>query len=80
MKATAKVGEEITIPSIVVADNCDTQEDCITYTYVSYGNFLKYMVYDTYKFEQAGEHVFTFTAWDKNSNWTAVKYTVMVTE
>lgn len=80
VKATAKVGEEITIPTMVVTDNCDVQDDCITYTYVSYGNFLKYMVYDTYKFEQAGEHVFTFTAWDKNSNCTTVKYTVMVTE
>jgi hypothetical protein len=80
MKATAKVGEEITLPKMVISDNCTLVEDCTSYVYVSYGNFLKYMVYETYVFEEEGEHVFTYAVWDAQSNCTTVKYTVMVTK
>ncbi|MBE7082970.1 MAG: hypothetical protein E7373_00020 [Clostridiales bacterium] len=76
MKATVKVGEEITIPKMTVTDNYSTEDKMITYTYVSYGNFLKRLVYDTWKFESVGVYEFTFTAWDEQSNCTTVKYVV----
>lgn len=77
IKATASVGEEIALPEAEISDN-DTATDKITsYVYVVKGNYEKKLVSGSYKFEEAGEYVIRYVAYDKNQNYTVVEFTVV---
>ena len=77
VKTTVKVGEEISLPKAEITDN-DTPADKITaYIYVIKGNYQKKLISETYKFEEAGEYVIRYVAYDKNQNYTVVEFTVI---
>lgn len=76
IKEKVKVGAEIKLPTYTFTDNVSGQEQCLGYVYVSYGNFRKKLVYETYKFEEAGTYVFTYTVWDGATNYTTREFVV----
>ena len=77
IKATVKVGQEITLPKAKITDNDTSAEEITSYVYVVKGNNQKKLLGDTYKFTEAGEYKIRYSAYDKNQNYTVVEFTVI---
>ena len=77
IKATVKVGQEITLPKAKITDNDTSAEEITSYVYVVKGNNQKKLLGDTCKFTEAGEYKIRYSAYDKNQNYTVVEFTVI---
>lgn len=77
VKATVKVGDEITLPKAEITDNDTAADKILGYVYVLSGNNRKELVGETYKFETAGEYKIRYVAYDANQNYTVVEFTVI---
>lgn len=74
VKTSVKVGDKAKFPAAVITDD----SDCLTWIYITYGNFERYTVTDgTFKFKKAGVYTVKYGAMDADGNRTIVEYQVV---
>ncbi len=71
-----EVGETYKFPQVKFTDN--SNDNCTTWIYLTFGNYQKALVKDNeYKFDKKGEYEVKYVAMDQSGNYTIINYTVV---